>query len=213
MCRTTGQTITLDKYSNTPSYRIGFNVIETLVTPEEDTNLLDNAQGSSNYAAKGAHRFKITLTLTKKELTATDDTGFIELARIDSGNVVHRKKATEYSIVADMIARRTSDESGDYVVQHFDIEPRENLNDGTNRGIYTAAQGGLETLDTLVISPGKAYVNGYEIDKMSASFVNIDKARTTKAVNNDNVPFNLGNYAKVDNVYSQPECIIGYYSS
>ena len=205
MCRTTGQTIVLDKYSNTPSYRIGFNVIETLVTPEEDTNLLDNAQGSSNYAAKGAHRFKITLTLIKKELTATDDSGFIELARVDNGNVVHRKKATEYSIVADMIARRTSDESGDYVVKHFDIEPRENLNDGTNRGIYTAAQGGLETLDTLVISPGKAYVNGYEIDKMSASFVNIDKARTTKAVNNDNVPFNLGNYAKVDNVYSQPD--------
>ena len=205
MCRTTGQTIVLDKYSNTPSYRIGFNVIETLVTPEEDASLLDNAQGSSNYAAKGAHRFKITLTLIKKELTATDDTGFIELARVDNGNVVHRKKATEYSIVADMIARRTADESGDYVVKHFDIEPRENLNDGTNRGIYTAAQGGLETLDTLVISPGKAYVNGYEIDKMSASFVNIDKARTTKAVNNDNVPFNLGNYAKVDNVYSQPD--------
>ena len=205
MCRTTAQTITLDKYSNTPSYRIGFNVIETLVTPEEDASLLDNAQGSSNYAAKGAHRFKITLTLIKKELTATDDTGFIELARVDNGNVVHRKKATEYSIVADMIARRTADESGDYVVKHFDIEPRENLNDGTNRGIYTAAQGGLETLDTLVVSPGKAYVNGYEIDKMSASFVNIDKARTTKAVNNDNVPFNLGNYAKVDNVYSQPD--------
>ena len=69
-----------------------------------------------------------------------------------------------------MLARRTSDESGDYVVKHFDIEPRENLSDGTNRGIYTAAQGGLETLDTLVISPGKAYVNGYEIDKMSAKF-------------------------------------------
>ncbi len=205
MCRTTAQTITLDKYSNTPSYRIGFNVIETLVTPEDDASLLDNAQGSSNYAAKGAHRFKITLTLVKKELTATDDTGFIELARVDNGNVVHRKKATEYSIVADMIARRTADESGDYVVKHFDIEPRENLNDGTNRGIYTAAQGGVETKDTLVISPGKAYVNGYEIDKMAASFVNIDKARTTKAINNDNVPFNLGNYTKVDNVYSQPD--------
>ena len=48
MCRTTAQTIVLDKYTNTPSYRIGFNVVETLVTPEEDTNLLDNAQGSSN---------------------------------------------------------------------------------------------------------------------------------------------------------------------
>ena len=205
MCRTDANTITLDKYSNTPSYRIGFTVTEGLITPEADSTLLDNAQGSSNFAAKGAHRLKITLTLTKKTLITSDDSNFIELARIDNGQVVHRKKATEYSIVADMLARRTSDESGDYVVKHFDIEARENLNDGTNRGIYTAAQGGVETKDTLVIAPGKAYISGYEVDKQTASFVNIDKARTTKAINNDNVPFNLGNYAKVTNVYSQPD--------
>ena len=66
MCRTAGSTITLDKYTNTPSYRIGFDITEGLVTPEEDTSLLDNATGSSNYAAKGAHRLKITLTLAKR---------------------------------------------------------------------------------------------------------------------------------------------------
>ena len=205
MCRTGTQTITLDKYSNTPSYRIGFTIAEALITPEEDPLLLDNAAGSSNYAAKGAHRFKITLTIGKKSLTDTDDDNFVELARVDNGQIVHRKKATEYSIVADMIARRTDDESGDYVVKHFDIEPRESLNDGTNRGVYTAAQGGLETQDVLVIAPGKAYVNGYEVDLQNTSYVSFDKARTTKSVNNDNVPFNLGNYAKVKNVYSQPD--------
>ena len=93
MCRNTTQTITLDKYTNTPSYRIGFNVVETLVTPEMDPNLLDNATGSSNYAAKGAHRFQITLTLAKLALTSTADTGFVELARVDNGNIVHRKKS------------------------------------------------------------------------------------------------------------------------
>jgi len=205
MCRNTAQTILLDKYTNTPSYRIGFNVVETLVTPEMDSNLLDNAQGSSNYAAKGAHRFQITLNLAKLALTSTADTGFVELARVDNGNIVHRKKATEYAVVADMLARRTDDESGDYVVRHFDIEARENLNDGTNRGIYTAAQGGVETKDTLVVAPGKAYVNGYEVETQTASFVNFDKARTTKRIQNDTVPFSLGNYAKVDNVYSQPD--------
>ena len=166
---------------------------------------MDNAQGSSNYAAKGAHRFKITLTLAKKTLTETDDSNFIELARVDNGQIIHRLKATEYTIINDMLARRTDDESGNYIVKHFDVDPRENLNDGTNRGIYTAAQGGVETKNTLVIGPGKAYVNGYEVEKQSATFINIDKARTTKSVNNDNVPFNLGNYAKVDNVYSQPD--------
>ena len=130
MCRNSAETIILDKYTNTPSYRIGFTVTEGLTTPEADPTLLDNAQGSSNFAAKGAHRLKITLALSKKALTATDDTNFVELARVDNGNVVHRKKATEYAIVADMLARRTDDESGDYIVRHFDIEARENLNTG-----------------------------------------------------------------------------------
>ena len=205
MCRTETQTIVLDKYTDTPSYRIGFTITESIITPEDDSLLLDNAAGSTNYAAKGAYRFKITLILGKKSLTDTDDANFVELARVNSGTIVHRKKATEYTIVADMIARRTDDESGDYVVKHFDIEPRESLSDGTNRGIYTAAQGGLETQDVLVIAPGKAYVNGYEVDLQNTSYVSFDKARTTKSVNNDNVPFNLGNYAKVNNVYSQPD--------
>ncbi len=205
MTRTTAQTVVLDKYTNTPSYRIGFNITETLVTPEDDSNLLDNAQGSSNYAAKGAHRFKMTLTLAKLALTTVTDENFIELARVVNGKVVHRKKATEYSIVADMLARRTADESGNYIVKHFDIEARENLSNGTNRGIYTAAEGGVETKDSLVIAPGKAYVNGYEIETQTSSILNFDKARTTKNVQNDTVPFNLGNYAKVDTVYSQPD--------
>jgi len=58
----TTQTIILDKYSATPSYRIGFSVAESLVTPEEETGLLDNATGSTNFAAKGAHRLKFTLS-------------------------------------------------------------------------------------------------------------------------------------------------------
>ena len=36
MLRNTAETITLDKYTNTPSYRIGFTVTEGLITPEED---------------------------------------------------------------------------------------------------------------------------------------------------------------------------------
>ena len=63
--QTTTQTIVLDAYSATPSYRVGFTVSESLVTPEEETALLDNATGSTNFAAKGAHRLKYILTLTK----------------------------------------------------------------------------------------------------------------------------------------------------
>ena len=205
MVQNTKQTVILDKYTNLPSYRVGWDVTEALITPEEDPSLLDNAQGSSNYAAKGAHRFKMTLALSKRTLTTTDDSDFVELCRVNAGVIEARVKYTEYSVVQDMIARRTDDESGDYIVKHFDIDVRENLDDGTNRGVYTAAQGGVETKDTLVISPGKAYVDGFELDIQGASYVNIDKARTTKNIQNDTVPASLGQYAQVFNVYGQPD--------
>ena len=53
------QTFILDKYTNTPSYRIGLTITENFVTSTDDTTLLDNATGSSNANATGAHRFKI----------------------------------------------------------------------------------------------------------------------------------------------------------
>ena len=62
------QRIVLDKYTNTPSYRVGLTITESLITPESDTTLLDNATGSTNVNAKGAHRLKIDLTLAKLPL-------------------------------------------------------------------------------------------------------------------------------------------------
>ena len=53
------QTLVLDKYTNTPDYRVGLTVAETFVTSTDDTTILDNATGSSNANATGAHRFKI----------------------------------------------------------------------------------------------------------------------------------------------------------
>ena len=45
-----------------------FYCTENLVTPEEST-LLDNATGSTNYAAKGAHRLQIILDFIKIEVS------------------------------------------------------------------------------------------------------------------------------------------------
>ena len=60
------QTVILDNYTNTPTYRIGMQVTAEVVNSGEDTTLLDNAQGAYNYAAPGADRLKYVLTLTKK---------------------------------------------------------------------------------------------------------------------------------------------------
>ena len=55
------ETLIISKYlsDTTVNARVGFTITETLTTPEADTSLLDNATGTSNYAAKGAHRLKL----------------------------------------------------------------------------------------------------------------------------------------------------------
>ena len=63
------QTVVLSNTSTTETARVGFLINETLVTPEADATLTDNATGSNNYAASGAHRLKITLTLAKLDTT------------------------------------------------------------------------------------------------------------------------------------------------
>jgi hypothetical protein len=198
-------TIVLDKYTNTPSYRVGFTVTETLVTPEDASGLLDNATGATNYAAKGAHRLKITLALAKLSLTSTDDSDFVELLRVENGILKKIVDKTEYSVIERMLARRTYEESGNYSVKSFQLTAREHLDNGTNNGVYTSSAGGDATKLALVCGAGKAFIKGHEIEKISPHLLNINKARTTKSVNNDFIPFNMGNFANVTNIHGSPD--------
>ena len=160
--------------------RVGLTVTETLVTPEADGSLTDNSRGSSNYAAKGAHRLKIELTLAKLDVTSTADSTFIEMMRIDSGTLVSKARATEYSVLGDTLARRTFDESGDYTVKPFIFDARESITNTVEgkkfTGVYTSGattdDGGTASEDLLALScsAGKAYVKGYEFEKLGTQF-------------------------------------------
>ena len=199
------QTLILEKYSSTPSYRVGLTVTESFVTSGDDSSLNDNAQGVSNTNAPGAHRFKILLTLTKKALASTEDNNFYELLRLSSGTLQNQVRSTEYAVLEDTLARRTYDESGDYVVKPFDIDIREHLISGNNRGIYTSGNGGDATKLAVGFSPGKAYVKGYEIDTIATTYVDVDKARDFATQNNFNTRFDIGNFVNVTNVYGSPD--------
>jgi hypothetical protein len=135
-CLVDKQTIVLDKYTTTPSYRIGLNISEEIVTPEEDETLLDNAQNSFNYAAPGAHRFYIDLTFKKLAIDSVLDSNFVELIRVTNGSINTIVQNTEYSLLGNELARRTYDESGDYTVRGFEIDIREHRNN--NRGTWTS---------------------------------------------------------------------------
>ena len=201
------QTIILEKYSNTPSYKVGVDIAETFTTYTEDSSLLDNAQGSSNENAPGADRLKFTLTLAKKSLTSTDSTDFIELMRLSAGEVVRKQEITEYNRIQETLARRTFDESGDYTLEPFTLAFREHLNDLSNNGVYTSTSSpvGDESKFISVVSAGKSYVRGFEVDKQTPSFLTFDKARTTSSKDNVASAFRIGNFLKVNNVYGLPD--------
>jgi len=210
------QTVILDKYTSTASFRVGFTIVETFETSSDDTSLLDNATGSSNANATGSHRFKIDLTLAKLALTSTADSSFVELMRIDGGQVIEKVYKTEYSIVEDTLARRTFDESGDYAVRRFDLDVREHLLSGTNRGINasgeTSSDGNeaSEAMLALGLSQGKAYVKGYEIEKHGTTYIDLDKARDFNTASGSITRFEKVPYVNITSLYNMPD--VGFVS-
>ena len=201
------QTIILDQYNQSPSFRVGLQVIETAVSAKGDESLYDNAKGFSNFAAPGADRLQIKLTLAKKTITDFDDTDFVEVLRVKEGAIYSLKRDTEYNKIRDYFAKRTYDESGNYVVNPFMVNMAECLNDRLgNDGIYYQGQttfDGNEPDDDLAclkVTAGKAYVYGYDIDKTAPSIIDFDKPRETQKIENQSFNFEMGNKFLVNNV-------------
>jgi len=206
------QNIILDYYTNTPSYRVGLKIKESLVTAKDDESLYDNAKGFTNFAAPGADRLKIELTLDKKTLDDTNDTDFVELLRVKNGKIEKITTKTNYNLIRDYIAERTYDESGDYTTVPFELNVENSLNDRLgNDGVFfpgeLTEQGNIPSNDLacLKISPGKAYVRGYDIEKTGNTILDFDKSRDTETISNVTVPFEMGNVLRVNNVSNTPK--------
>jgi len=210
------ETLILDQYSNRPNYRVGLYINEEIINSDIDEALTDNSQGFNNYAAPGADRLKISTSLFKKSLDDFNDNNFVELAVIRDGVLQSINSNTEYNLIRDELARRTYAESGDYCVTPFDVSVKESLNDGLgNRGIFNSNQftyGGSIPSDDLAIyqiSPGKAFVRGYEIETISPVFLDVRKPRTTTRLENIAVNYNTGSTFKLNTVYGSPVIGIG----
>jgi hypothetical protein len=183
------QKIAVDKYTNTSSKNIGFLVTESEVDSDADASLLDRAQGTTNYAAPGANRYGITLTLTSKGL-ATELDNFVEIARVVDGALVLNKDKTIYSEVGKELARRTFDESGDYTVKKWPIQILDHQATSPDATKFTVA-----------LDPGKGYVKGYEYETINQEFLTLDRARDTATATGINVSLNYGNYLYVTSLF------------
>lgn len=186
------QTITLEKFNNTPTFRVGLTLLDEVITVNEDDSLLDPARGAPNFQGEGADRFRKSLILDKKRLDFTEDVNnassekFIELVRIEDGLLRREVKYPIYSDIMQTMARRTFDESGDYTVSPFRINIEDDEAD--------------ETKLVVKMEPGKAFVKGFEFETIATESLPLDKARETLTKQNRDVVAKYGNFALVNNL-------------
>jgi hypothetical protein len=202
------QTIILDQYSVSPSYKVGFNVLETIISSDDDESLFDNAQGFTNFSAPGADRFKLELQLGKRDLTDNDTDNFVEILRVNNGIPQFFNKNAQYNLLREELARRTFDESGNYFVKPFSLFVRDSLNDRTrSQGMFfdtqTTPSGNDPSEDLMIyqIGPGKAYVSGYDVEVISSRLLDVKKPRDTQEITDAVVSYNSGSLCIVNNAY------------
>lgn len=164
-------------------YRVGFNVVESIVTVDEDEGLFDPALGYPNYTAPGADRHKIEMVLTIRPYEeSSDESGFILLAKSRQNHVIEYKKDdTEYGEIMKEMARRTYETNGDFTVTAWRAKFYNELKKNANDSLGWSVDGKDENF-VAILNPGLGYVKGYRINTMSDTVVVGKKARDTKKV-------------------------------
>ena len=179
------QTIVVERYSISPdNISVGFVTKETIINSFSDTTLLDNAQGYNNANAPGADRIQLTPVLTAKTTAlAIADENFFTIIEYQNGRPVRIKDSTQYSVIGEEFARRTEEESGDYVIENFPLS----IKAGSNSSFLDIGVG-----------KGLAYVGGKRIQTFGTIDVQIDAGTEFESVDEQNITTNIGNYVIVD---------------
>ena len=125
--------------------------------------------------------------------------------RVNNGIMELSIQRPIYNAFQSLMARRTFDTSGDFVVRQFLPTLKEHLDDGINGGVYSTLNGGKENMFVIKSSRGKAYVKGYEVDKPVGTTIPIRKARTTASLTASSTAVRMGNFVTVKNSHGLPE--------
>lgn len=183
----TDQTIIVSKYNNQPSgVSVGYRVEEEIVTALEDDSLFDNANGSNNQNAPGADRLKLVpvLVVLSNEAAAADPS-FFSLVVYDTGSAVLIRNVSQFNSIATELARRTFEESGNYIARNFPVK-------------ISQKQGSV----SVSVGPGVAYVKGYRIENSGERFVEIEPVANTATEirNNQAISVNYGRHLSISNL-------------
>ena len=180
------QTVIISNYNNVPDkVSVGYKVKESIITALSDNSLYDNSINTPNQNAPGANRLKLEPILTVKSTADADaDPTFFTIARYINGVAVQLRDVSQYNVLGEEMARRTFEESGNYIVRGFNTKM-------------------IERNDQLqaTIQPGVAYVKGYRIENRGDVPVVIDQLEQTDTLIQQNQPvsFNYGSYVEIAN--------------
>ena len=176
------QSLVVSKYTTTGTATVGFTIAEDIVTSGDDTSLFDNQGATPNTASPGADRYRIRLTLVNKtSVTASDN--FVYFCDIVDGEIEEVVTGTEdYNRINEVLALRTKEESGNYVVRPFRVTFEDDSASGSTSNLIAN------------ISAGTVYLNGYRVNKERPSKLTISKPRTTITNNNEAIGVDYGAY-------------------
>ena len=185
--RVSQQLVVVNKYSNTSFDKsVGFYTEEDIIDSNEDPSLLDNATGTFNYAAPGADRLKLTpelRVLDKQEADANTD--FLPIIEFSDGRPYRQTQSTVYNVIGDEIAKRTYEESGNYVLDQFILSTRDSATFSETASVFK-----------INVDPGKAYINGYRVETDHYR-ANVAKGIATEVNNTARLRLGYGNYVRV----------------
>ena len=174
----------ITKYTNKPTASLGFKVTQDVVTSSDNQALFDNQGATPNLASPGADRYRIQLTIATRDEIDSDE-NYIECAKIVNGIVTSQVTAIDsYNELDNVLALRTKEESGDYIVKPFELLFETNDSDNTK-------------ID-YILSPGVAYVDGYRAATTGETIITVPKPRSTASENNQVVAANYGSYIIVN---------------
>ena len=210
------QTLVLDPYRNDGDFKVGLRIQESIVTSDLDEDLTDNAAGYSNYTAPGADRLSVSVVLTAIPSQETKPSNFIELMDIRGGELIYVRQENDYNELGNELAKRTFDESGNYYIRPFSLTTKNTLNDFEgNNGIFNSNQitynnnTPSKDLGTYKLSPGKAYVEGFEVETVVPTFLDFEKPRTTKLLEGQSINYVTGPTFTLNRVSGSPIIGIG----
>nr|CAI3971115.1 hypothetical protein ORM20_00066 [Ochrobactrum phage ORM_20] len=253
------QLLVYSKFDEFFSGNVGLRFDRKIVTEADDSSLYDPARGYPNFNAPGAHREMYDAVFTAYTFNEKQEANFVSLTELQEGEIKTMVEAADLNELGDILADRTYDDAGDFVVRYFKadlvesikvpvekIEPSitstlvaqvqtaiphgYNVGDGfvieapseyageyTVREILNSTQFTFDLRTEIGVternkkifrtnyfgiqmSPGKAYVKGYQVRFPGTTNLEIAKARSTERQNNAVLTMGYGRYVLVENL-------------